>query len=167
MSDAGLTEADRRFAARRGEARIAAVQALYQLEISGRGVDAVVREFLDHRLPAADSGADSGEAVDAQHFTELVTGVVAAQAEIDRAVAAALAQGWSLKRLDATARAILRAGAYEALQRPDVPAGAVIDAYLAVADAFFDGTEQRFIHAALDAVMAAAPARTGRADTRE
>ncbi len=160
MSDADLTEADRRFAARRGEARLAAVQALYQLEMSGRGVDAVVREFLDHRLPAE----ETADGVDAEHFANLVRGVVATQADIDPVVAAALAEGWSLKRIDATARAILRAGAYEALRRPDVPAGAVIDAYLTVADAFFDGAEQRFIHAALDAVMAAAPARAGRAD---
>lgn len=158
MSEADLTNADRRFAARRGEARLAAVQALYQLEMGGRGVEAVLREFLDHRLPAPDQDG-AAETVDADHFAALVRGVVAAQGDIDQAVSRVLAEGWRLKRIDATARAILRAGAYEILDRPDIPAGAIVESYLAVADAFFDGTEQRFIHAALDALIARAPAR--------
>ncbi len=148
MSDTGLTHADARFAARRFEARLAAVQALYQLEYGGRGADAVVREFIEHRLPEE----SRLEGLDQEHFERLVTQTVAAQADVDAAIAGVLAEGWSLKRIDATARAILRAGAWEVLHRADIPAGAIIDAYLAVADAFFEDAEPKFIHGALDAL---------------
>ena len=68
------------------------------------------------------------------------------------AVARRLAEGWRLERVDATVRAILRAGAWELLRRPDVPAEVVIDEYVEVAKSFFEGTEPGFVNGALDAV---------------
>jgi N utilization substance protein B len=142
-------EASKLFAERRNAARLAAVQALYQMEISGRGAAAVVREFLDH--PLVEEGEQADE-VDVEHLRALVDGVVANQSQIDQAVSDVLAEGWRLERLDATARAILRAGAAELLTRPDIPVGAVIDSYVDIAHAFFEGPEPGFINAALDAV---------------
>ncbi len=142
-------DSSRAFADRRNAARLAAVQALYQMEISGRGAAAVVREFLDH--PLVEEG-DHADDVDADHLRSLIDGVVAHQAQIDQAVTAVLAEGWRLERLDATARAILRAGTAELLTRSDIPVGAVIDSYVDIAHAFFEGPEPGFINAALDAV---------------
>ena len=132
-------------------ARLAAVQALYQMELAGAGVDAVVREFSDHRFGADLEGEPLAQA-DEVFFGELVRGVVAEQASIDRSIVHRLAQGWKLERLDATVRAILRAGAYELARRPDVPAEGVIDEYVELAKAFFDPAEAGFINAALDAI---------------
>jgi N utilization substance protein B len=135
----------------RSVARLAAVQALYQMEISGAGVDAVVREFVDHRFGSDLEGEPLAEA-DETFFGELVRGVVEEQGAIDRAIVHRLAQNWKLERLDATVRAILRAGAYELSRRPDVPAEVVIDEYVELAKAFFDPTEAGFVNAALDAI---------------
>ena len=133
-------------------ARLAAVQALYQMELSGSGVETVIREFSDHRFEADLEGETLAEA-DEAFFAEVVRGVVAEQSAIDRAVAARLASGWKLERLDATARAILRAGAFELISRPEIPLEIVIDEYVELAKAFFEGpTEAKFVNAALDGV---------------
>ena len=97
-------------------ARLAAVQALYQMELGGAGVEAVIREFLDHRFDADLEGEPLAEA-DHAYFGEILRGVVAEQAKIDAAVTQRLAAGWRLERLDATVRAMLRAGTFE-LMRP-------------------------------------------------
>jgi N utilization substance protein B len=144
-----VTASGEAFAARRNAARLAAVQALYQMEIGGRGAAAVLREFIDHRL--VEEGAETEE-VDAEHLRAVVEGVVAHQADIDAQVTAVLAEGWKLSRLDATARAILRAGAFELLYSERVPAAAAIDAYVEIAHAFFEGPEPGFVNAALDAL---------------
>lgn len=137
------------FAAQRAETRVAAVQALYQLEFGGRGVAGVIAEFLEHRLPEDDRAA----LVDADLFRSIVEGVVRDQADVDQHAATVLAKGWRLDRIDATARAILRAGAFELLSSPHVPAKACVGAYVDVAAAFFDdGEELRFLNAALDAL---------------
>jgi N utilization substance protein B len=135
----------------RSVARLAAVQALYQMEVGGAGVEAVVREFSDHRFGSDLEGEPLADA-DEGFFGELVRGVVADQAALDRAIVRRLAQGWKLDRLDATVRAILRAGAFELAHRPDVPAEVVIDEYVELAKAFFDPTEAGFVNAALDAI---------------
>jgi N utilization substance protein B len=135
----------------RSVARLAAVQALYQMETAGAGVEAVIREFCDHRFDRDLEGVRLARA-DEAFFADLVRGVVADQAPIDRAVVRRLAKGWRLERIDATARAILRAGAFELLRRPDVPAEVVIDEYVEIAKSFFDGPEAGFINAALDAI---------------
>ena len=142
----------------RSVARLAAVQALYQMETAGAGVEAVIREFSEHRFDRDIEGSKLA-AADEAFFADLVRGVVGGQAEIDRAVAKRLAQGWRLERLDATVRAILRAGAFELAHRADVPTEVVIDEYVELAKSFFEGPEPGFVNGALDAV--AQDVRTG------
>ena len=135
----------------RSVARLAAVQALYQMEVSGVGVDAVVREFSEHRFDR-DVDGERMAAADETFFAELAKGVVAKQGDVDQAIVKRLASGWRLDRLDATARAVLRAGAFELIHRRDVPTEVVIDEYVEIAKSFFEGPEAGFINGALDAI---------------
>jgi len=135
----------------RSVARLAAVQALYQMEVSGAGVDSVVREFGEHRFDR-DVEGERLAAADETFFAELAKGVVTNQAKIDQGIVKRLASGWRLERLDATARAVLRAGAYELMYRPDVPTEVVINEYVEIAKSFFEGPESGFINGALDAI---------------
>lgn len=137
--------------AERSVARLAAVQALYQMEVSSAGVEHVIREFVEHRFDRDVDGVALASA-DEDFFAALVRGVVAGQGAVDRAIVRRLAEGWKLDRLDATVRAILRAGAFELSERPDVPTEVVIDEYVEVAKSFFEGTEPGFVNGALDAV---------------
>jgi N utilization substance protein B len=133
----------------RSVARLAAVQALYQMETGEIGVDAVVREFRDHRFEA-DIEGEPLAAADEAFFESVVRGVVEGQVEIDGAIARRLATGWRLERLDATVRAALRCGVFELMMRPDVPIEVSIDEYIDIAKAFTD--EAGFLNAALDAI---------------
>ncbi len=139
---------------KRSVARLAAIQALYQMEVSGVGVEAVIREFADHRFDRAIEGEESDTlaSADEAFFGEVVRGVVQTQREIDSAVVKRLAAGWRLERLDATVRAILRAGTYELAHRADVPTEVVIDEYVELAKSFFEGPEPGFVNGALDGV---------------
>ena len=132
-------------------ARLAAVQALYQMELGGEGVETVISEFSDHRFEADIEGERLAEA-DEDWFAQIVRGVVDGQASIDAAVTRRLASGWKLERLDATIRALLRSGAWELMERPEVAREVVIDEYVELAKAFFDPAEARFVNAALDGV---------------
>jgi N utilization substance protein B len=138
----------------RSVARLAAVQALYQMEVSGAGVEAVIREFAEHRFDRGMEGDESEPLAHADEgfFADLVRGVVGTQREIDSAVVKRLATGWRLERLDATVRAILRAGAFELAHRADVPVEVVIDEYVDLAKSFFEGPEPGFVNGALDGV---------------
>lgn len=132
-------------------ARLAAVQALYQMELAGEGVETVISEFSHHRFDSDIEGEALAEA-DEAYFAEIVRGVVTDQRELDAAVKARLASNWRLERLDATLRALLRSGAWELLKQPDTPREVVIDEYVELAKAFFDDAEARFVNAALDGV---------------
>lgn len=135
----------------RSVARLAAVQALYQMEVSSTGVEAVIREFTDHRFDRDVEGETLASA-DEAFFADLVRGVVGEQKAIDAAIVKRLAQGWRLERLDATVRAILRAGVFELKHRPDVPTEVAIDEYVELTKSFFEGPEPGFVNGALDAV---------------
>jgi N utilization substance protein B len=135
----------------RSVARLAAVQALYQMEVSGAGVDSVIREFSEHRFDR-DVEGEQLAAADETFFAELAKGVVSNQAKVDQGIVKRLASGWRLERLDATARAVLRAGAFELMYRPDVPTEVVINEYVEIAKSFFEGPESGFINGALDAI---------------
>ena len=130
----------------RHAARLGAVQALYQMEISGAGAEEVTQEFADYRF------GDLPVPPDADFFGAVVNGVPQHQVEIDRAIAASLSQSWKLERVDSILRAILRCGVYELVARRDVPARVVIDEYVAVAGAFFGGDEPGFVNGALDTI---------------
>lgn len=135
----------------RSAARLAAVQALYQREMNGAALPQLLTEFHRHRLGATIEGADYVDA-DRDFFDDVVAGAGAREAEIDGQIAGALATGWSLERLDRPTRALLRAGVYELIARPDVPAAAVVDEYVDVAHAFFEAREAGFVNALLDTV---------------
>jgi len=138
----------------RSAARLAAVQALYQLDMEKPALARLLDEFHQHRLGAEIEDAHYAEA-DTAFFDDLVKGVDARREEIDALLAERLAEGWSLARLDRTMLQILRAGAYELLARADVPTGAAIGEYLDVAHAFFDAREAKFVNGVLDAVAKA------------
>ncbi len=135
----------------RSVARLAAVQALYQMEVSGVGGEAVIREFVDHRFDRDIEGERLAPA-DEAYFSAIVRGVLDRQATIDRALVKRLATGWRLERLDATLRAILRAGAFELIASVEAPTEVVIDEYVEIAKSFFEGPEPGFVNAALDGI---------------
>ena len=135
----------------RSVARLGAVQALYQMETAGAGVETVVREFGEHRFGRDLEGERLADA-DEAFFAEIVRGVVADQRLLDAAIRLRLASNWKLDRLDATVRAVLRCAAYELRSRADIPSEVVIDEYLDLARAFVDAREVAFVNGALDAV---------------
>lgn len=132
----------------RSVARLAAVQALYQMETAGAGVEAVIREFSDHRFDRDIEGHTLAQA-DETYFAAIVRGAVADQVKIDRAIAKRLAAGWKLERIDATLRAIFRAAGYELISH-SAPVEVVIDEYVEITKSFFEGPEPGFVNAALD-----------------
>ncbi len=152
--DAALAPA--RKANRRSAARLAAVQALYQMDIGKTPLPAILDEFVAERLGKEIDG-DQYLPADSGFFRDLVSGVVREQRDIDRRIDAALADGWPLRRIDATLRAVLRAGVYEAAFRTDIPVRVAIAEYVEIARAFFDdGDEPRMTNAVLDRLARAA-----------
>jgi N utilization substance protein B len=135
----------------RSAARLAAVQALYQLEMGPTALAPLLHQFHEHRLGATIEGATYVDA-EQSFFDDVVRGVDARRTEIDELVTANLAKGWALERLDRPMRAILRAGTYELIARPDVPKASVISEYVDVAKAFYDKKESGFVNGLLDAV---------------
>lgn len=134
--------------ARRSAARLASVQALYQMDIAGTDLNDVIEQFSLNLL----SGTEApGEQVrkDSVFFNEVVRGVVRRQREIDPVVDEQLAEGWRLVRVDSTLRAILRAAMFELIDRPDVPVKVVINEYIDVAHAFFGEDEPRVVNGIL------------------
>ena len=144
----GLTSKEKRA---RTVARLVLVQALYQMELSGGGVESVIREFSDHRFEGDLDGEQLAHA-DEAFFAEGARAIVKAQDTIDRLITDRLASGWRIERLDTTVRAILRAGAWELKFRPDVAVEVVINEYVEIARAFYGETEARFVNGALDGI---------------
>jgi N utilization substance protein B len=132
----------------RTRARLAAVQALYQMDLTQRDLSAVLDEFLSHRFSSAEiyAGADQS------FFRDIASGAAHAQGEIDREIAAHLAEGWRLSRIDSILRAILRSGVYEILEQRDVPARVIINEYVEIAHDFFSGEEPGVVNGVLDRV---------------
>ena len=142
---------DERKANRRGAARLAAVQALYQMDIAGTGLNDILAEFESHWIGREVEGAQYLPA-EAAFFRDVVSGVVREQRRLDPLVDQALAEGWPLKRIEAILRAVLRAGAYELGHRSDVPARVVVSEYVDVASAFVDKDETGMVNAVLDQI---------------
>jgi transcription antitermination protein NusB len=137
-------------ARRRSIARLAAVQALYQLDLNpGTGVEAVIREFVRDRLGREIDGDLYGEA-DEELFATIVRGVAANREQLDETVSAALSEEWPLARLETLLRLILEAGAYELVHRPDIPPRVTMSEYVAIAYAFFSGKEPGLANGVLD-----------------
>jgi transcription antitermination protein NusB len=138
-----------RRANRRGAARLAAVQALYQMDLAATTLEEILGEFEKHWMGREVEGEQYLPA-EAAFFREVVSGVVAEQRKLDPLIDAALAHGWPLKRIETVLRAILRAGAYELDHRRDVPARVVVSEYVDVAHAFVDADETGMVNAVLD-----------------
>lgn len=154
IADPRRSGASARAARQRSSARLAAVQALYQMELGGSTPDQVLREFLEVRLKEDVDGFSLAEA-DRRLFAELVRGVAAEAQDLDDMLAAVLDEDWPVSRLEPLLLALLRAGAYELSARPGVPARVVISEYLAVADAFFSGKEPALVNGVLDRIARA------------
>ncbi|MCX7899903.1 MAG: transcription antitermination factor NusB [Methylocystis sp.] len=135
----------------RSAARLSIVQALYQMEVAGKGLNEIFSEFESHWMGREIESAQYKPA-DAQFFRDVMTGVLADQVAIDQQIDRVLAGGWPLARVEAVMRAILRAGAYELRARKDVPARAAIKEYVDVAGAFFGPLESGMINAVLDKI---------------
>jgi len=140
---------DPRKANKRGAARLAAVQALYQMDLAGTGLNEILAEFESHWLGREVEGAQYLPA-EAAFFRDIVSGVVREQRELDPLIDEALQKGWPLKRIETVLRAAMRAGAYELTHRRDVPARVVITEYADVAGAFVERDETGMVNAVLD-----------------
>ena len=152
MSNTPSAEAERQLlAVRRAGARLAAVQALYQMEQTEQSARSVIADFMEDRLGLNDEGEPVEEA-DPDIFRAIVDGTVERQESIDSAIMKRLANGWKIERLDATSRAILRAAVYELIAEISLPSQIILDEYVSIAHAFFEGAEPRFINGLLDAV---------------
>jgi N utilization substance protein B len=136
-------------ASSRSAARLAAVQALYQMDMTGIDLNEVIAEFEAFRLGQEIEGCQFADA-EAAFFRDLVEGVVREQLKIDPMIDTQLAEGWRLTRVDSILRAILRAGAYEILKRGDVPARVIISEYVDIAHAFFAEDEPKVVNGILD-----------------
>ena len=132
-------------------ARIAAVQALYQMDMAGSGINDVFAEFESHWIGNEVEGEQYLPA-EAAFFRDIVSGVVRDQTRLDPLIDEALSKGWPLKRIDAILRAVLRAGAYELEHRKDVPARVVVSEYVDVANAFVERDETGMVNAVLDQI---------------
>ena len=147
-----------RRANRRGAARLAAVQALYQMDLAATPLNDALAQFETHWIGREVEG-DEYLPAEAAHFRDIVRGVVDDQRRLDPMIDEALSKGWPLKRIEAILRAVLRAGAYELQHRKDVPGRVVVSEYVDVANAFVDREETGMVNAVLDQI-----ARQFRAD---
>ena len=133
----------------RAAARLAAAQALYQMDVTGKGLNEIFAEFESHWIGQEVEGAQYKPA-EIAFFRDILAGVLSDQHALDILIDSHLVQGWPLARIEALMRAILRAGCYELKKRTDVPARVVISEYVDVAGAFFDREEAGMINAVLD-----------------
>lgn len=135
--------------ARRAGARLAAVQALYQMEQTGESARAVIREFMEDRLGFGPDEEPVEEA-DPDLFKSVLNATVQHQATIDAAILKRLSKGWKLSRLDATTRAILRGAVAELIAHQELSRPVIIDEYVSLAHDFFESSEANFVNAVLD-----------------
>ena len=147
--NAPASDKDARKANKRGAARLAAVQALYQMDLAGTGLTEILAQFERHWIGREVEGAQYLPA-EAAFFRDIVSGVVREQLKLDPLIDAALAERWPLKRIETILRAVLRAGAYELEHRKDVPARVVVAEYADVAAAFVERDETGMVNAVLD-----------------
>jgi transcription antitermination protein NusB len=136
---------------KRANARLAAVQALYQMDVTGKGINEIFAEFETYWIGQEIEGEQYRPA-ELAFFRDTVSGVLKDQMSIDQMVDSALVEGWPLTRIEALMRAILRAGTYELKKRKDIPPRVSISEYVDVASAFFAREESGMINAVLDVV---------------
>ncbi len=135
----------------RAAARLNSVQALYQMEMTGASWRSIALEFETHRTGQEIDDEEIAKA-DRKHFRKTLEGAVTEQGRIDRTTDSVMKTGWPLKRIDPTLRALFRAAGSEFLTMPKVPRKVVINEYVEVAKAFFEGEEAKFANGVLDAL---------------
>jgi N utilization substance protein B len=140
-----------RTANQRGAARLAAVQALYQMDVGRQSLEDTLAQFQVHHLGREIEGEQYLPA-DADFFRQIVTGVIRGQLDIDPTIDRALDRDWPMARIDATLRAILRAATFELLRRKDIPANVVISEYVDVTRAFYEDEAPGLVNGVLDAI---------------
>ncbi|WP_420824051.1 transcription antitermination factor NusB [Telmatospirillum siberiense] len=149
----------------RSAARLAAVQALYNAELSGQTPDLVLDDFLKHgiggKVMLTPEGVDPAGFGEVEHvladpdplmLTAIFRGTLARRDDFDEMIAGALSADWTVDRLETVLRAILRAGACELADFPDVPVRVVISEYVDIAHAFYSGPEPGLVNAVLDRI---------------
>lgn len=152
-----MTEAPRqrrdapRPANQRSAARLAAVQALYQMDVGRQSLEDTLAQFSALHLGREIEGEQYLPA-DPDFFRQIVGGVIRHQIDIDPTVDKALQKGWPVARIDATLRAILRAATFELLRRKDIPSGVVITEYVDIAKAFYEEDAAGLVNGVLDAI---------------
>ncbi len=151
MTPVAPPEKQIRKANRRGAARLAVVQALYQMDVAATPINDLLAEFESHWLGQEIEGSQYLPA-EAAFFREIVVGFMREQRRLDPLIDRTLAGGWPLKRIEAVLRAILRAGAFELDHRLDVPARVVVSEYVGIAHAFLEPDEAGMVNAVLDAL---------------
>ena len=151
MTKPAANAKDDRKANRRGAARLAAVQALYQMDLAGTGLNDILTEFESNWIGREVEGAQYLPA-EAAFFRDVVGGVVREQRVLDPLIDKVLNEGWPLKRIETVLRAVMRAGAYELAHRDDVPARVVVSEYVDVANAFVETSETGMVNAVLDQI---------------
>lgn len=151
MAEANNKRKEDRKANRRGAARLAAVQALYQMDVAAKGLNEIYAEFESHWIGREVEGSQYLPA-EAAFFRDIVGGVVGVQRKLDPLIDAVLSKGWPLKRIEAVLRAVLRAGAYELDSKRDIPARVIVSEYVDVAHAFVDASEAGMVNAVLDQI---------------
>jgi len=136
-------------AQRTSAARLAAVQSLYEIEISGSSDNSVMMDLLEKRWQRLDEDADLGD-MDKAKFSALVRGVRSERNRLDEMVSGALDKGRDLDRLDVLLKSVLRAGVYELYEETRVPTAVIINEYVEVAHAFYAEGEPALVNAVLD-----------------
>ena len=139
----------RKGGSRRGAARLAAVQALYQMELSGGSAEAVIEEFLRHRLHEDLDGLTLDD-LDQALFRNLIRGVAKESEQLDDILSAVLAEDWPIDRLERILRVILQAGTFELEHHEATPARVIITEYVALTEDFFLGKESAMANGVLD-----------------
>ena len=150
-----------RSAPQRNAGRLAAIQALYQIEATGEAPERVITDFLSGRTGgvAMRENPDTEQEeivrlpeIDSETFITIVRTVQKRGDDIDGMIKGALAPEWPWERLEMIVKAILRAAVAELLSRSDVPAKVTVSEFIDVAHAFYDGAEPRMVNAVVDRI---------------
>lgn len=136
----------------RTAARMAATQALYQLELEpDNHPSQVILQFVSHHFQQRDELVQYIKP-DLQWFETLVKGVVENRESLDSLISSTLSEDWRLDRLEVILRTILRLGAYELITALEIPTPVIINEYVSLTKAFFDQKEPAFVNASLDKI---------------
>lgn len=132
----------------RTAARLASIQALFQIEQSGEAASSIILEFLTHRLKDAESGVTK---FDTSFFRKVVEGTWKEHEKLDAMIKGSLKPSWTLDRIEPVTRSILRAALYELLAT-ETPSAVIIDEYLSITRVFFNDTEISFVNGILNTI---------------